>query len=268
MKKIYGNYISVLCASCLLAGSGLSVCGCGGDTSEEWSSSSAPVMKGAVDGVLPASRELVDSASYMLGINFGAMLKDWGIWALDEMNLAEVEKGILDLYAAKGKRDPYDEEYASQFKINLKHFERIINDYVNKSIAYRNTVTGEEGRKFLADNAMKANVDTTSSGLQYTIVEEGASDRIQSGDTVVINYQGQFVDGTVFEKSDSATFSLSQVIKGWQEGLGLVGEGGKLKLYVPFKLGYGKEGTYHIPGFATLIYDMEVLEVRKCNSEK
>ena len=129
-------------------------------------------------------------------------------------------------------------------------------------------MTGEDGRKFLADNAMKANVDTTSSGLQYTIVEEGASDRIQPEDTVVVNYQGQFVDGTVFEKSDSATFSLSQVIKGWQEGLGLVGEGGKLMLYVPFKLGYGKEGTYHIPGFATLIYDMEVLEVRKCNSKK
>ena len=218
--------------------------------------------KPVIDGVEPPTQELVDSASYMIGVNYGAMLKGWGVETLDDVNLAEIKKGMEDFFAAKGTPDPRNEEFVSQFKYNLSNFERILNDYIRKNMAYKTAVDKKKEKDFLAENAKKPDVSTTASGLQYTIIAQGAEYKVQPQDTVVVNYKGQLLDGTVFEQNDGVEFAADRVISGWTEGLGLIGEGGKIKLYIPSKLGYGEEESYRMPPYTTLIFDIEVVEVK------
>ena len=134
-------------------------------------------------------------------------------------------------------------------------------------MVYKAAVCKKKEREFLAENAKKPGVDTTASGLQYTIVAPGAEYKVQPQDTVVVNYKGELLDGTVFDQSDGVKFAADRVIYGWTEGLGLIGEGGKIKLYIPSELGYGERGSYTIPPHSTLIFDVEIVEVKQCASE-
>lgn len=104
-----------------------------------------------------------------------------------------------------------------------------------------------EGEKFLADNAKKAGVQTTASGLQYKVITEGTGKSPTANDGVYAAYEGKLIDGTVFDSSEGqpVPFMLNQVIKGRTEGLQLMKEGGKYELYVPSALAYGEEG---VPG--------------------
>jgi hypothetical protein len=116
---------------------------------------------------------------------------------------------------------------------------------------------------FLSANAKKAGVETTASGLQYKIEAPGAEYKVAPQDTVWVNYKGELLDGTVFDQNDSMQFVANRVIKGWTEGLGLLGEGGKATLYIPASLGYGERGTRGIAPNSTLIFDVEVLKIGK-----
>ena len=216
---------------------------------------------------LARTNVLIDSASYMMGVNYGAMLKGWGVETLGDVNLAEIKKGMEDFFAAKGTPDPRDEEFASQFKYNLSNFDRILNDFIGKNMVYKAAVCKKKEREFLAENAKKPGVDTTASGLQYTIIAQGAEYKVRPQDTVVVNYKGQLLDGTVFDQNDGIEFAANGVIAGWTEGLGLIGEGGKIKLYIPSKLGYGDRAISIIPPHSTLIFDVEIVEVKQCASE-
>ena len=85
-------------------------------------------------------------------------------------------------------------------------------------------------------------------------------------DTVMCHYEGFLIDGTVFDSSvqrgEPAVFPLDGVIVGWTEGLQLMREGGKYRFFIPYKLGYGEGGAgASIPPFATLVFDVELLEV-------
>ena len=216
----------------------------------------------AVNGVTPPSQELVDSASYLLGVNMGSMIKGWGAADnLDELNMAEVRKGMEDFLASKGQPNPYDPEFTSQFKIDLKHMDRIVTEYLEQRASYKNAVNKQKEDEFLVSNARKENVDTTASGLQYTIEATGADYKVQPQDTVWVNYRGTLIDGTQFDANDSTMFVANQVIPGWTEGLGLLGEGGKAKLYIPSKLGYGERDLPTIPAYSTLIFDVEIVKV-------
>lgn len=109
-------------------------------------------------------------------------------------------------------------------------------------------------------------VKSTASGLHYEVIAEGTGAKPVATDTVKVHYTGKLVDGTVFDSSvqrgEPAEFPLNGVIPGWTEGLQLVGVGGKLKLYIPSKLGYGEQGAGGaIPPNATLVFDVELLEI-------
>ena len=106
-------------------------------------------------------------------------------------------------------------------------------------------------------------MDTTASGLQYTIEAEGAAEKIAPQDTVWVNYKGTLLDGTVFDENDSTMFVANRVIRGWTEGLGLLGEGGKATLYIPSDLAYGERGNRSIEPNSVLVFDVEVLKVGK-----
>ncbi len=223
------------------------------------SCNSQPDVK--VDAELPTAAE-VDSVSYLIGINFGSFLKGNNFAEnLKDINMAEVKKGMEDFLAAEG--NPYDPEFGKQFKIDLDRMGDILNGFISKKQTYKAALNLAKEEAFLAKNALKENVDTTASGLQYTIVAEGAEYKVQPQDTVWVNYKGTLLDGTVFDENDSTQFVANRVIKGWTEGLGLLGEGGKATLYIPADLAYGSRGNRNIEPNSTLIFDVEVLKVGK-----
>lgn len=132
--------------------------------------------------------------------------------------------------------------------------------------AQANVKAGEEYvAKLKAENP---EVKTTDSGLSYVIEAEGEGDKPGENATVVVNYTGKHLDGEVFdssiERGEPATFSLRGVVKGFSEGLRLLGKGGKATLYIPGNLGYGVDGA---PGAKIgpnemLVFEVELVDIK------
>ncbi len=124
----------------------------------------------------------------------------------------------------------------------------------------------EEGVKFLAKNKKKKGVNTTASGLQYSVLKSGTGPKPKASDRVKVHYKGQLLDGKVFDSSykrgEPATFGVGQVIKGWTEALQLMSVGDKWKVFIPSDLAYGARGAGNdIPAHAALIFEVELLGI-------
>jgi FKBP-type peptidyl-prolyl cis-trans isomerase len=109
----------------------------------------------------------------------------------------------------------------------------------------------------------------TASGLQYEDVTTGTGPEATPGQTAVVHYTGWLTDGTKFDSSRDRgqpfSFPLGggQVIAGWDEGVAGMKVGGRRKLVIPSDLGYGPQGSPPvIPPAATLVFDVELLELR------
>lgn len=214
-----------------------------------------------VDAELPTTAE-VDSVSYLLGLNFGSMIKGNNFAEnLDELNMNELKKGMVDFLKAEGQ--PYDPEFGKQFKVNPDRINEIFNNFLTKRQAYKGALNVAKEEAFFKENATKEGVMTTESGLQYKMVSAGADYKVQPQDTVWVSYKGTLLDGTVFDQNDSTRFIANRVIKGWTEGLGLLGEGGEATLYIPAELAYGERGNRGIEPNSTLIFDVKVHKVGK-----
>ncbi|MEO1524321.1 MAG: FKBP-type peptidyl-prolyl cis-trans isomerase [Planctomycetota bacterium] len=104
------------------------------------------------------------------------------------------------------------------------------------------------------------------SGLQYRILRKSDGKKPTAADSVLAHYAGWLEDGTQFDSSYDrgapSQFPLSGVIAGWTEGLQLIGEGGMIELKIPSDLAYGPSGRPGIPPNATLIFKVELFEVR------
>jgi len=102
----------------------------------------------------------------------------------------------------------------------------------------------------------------TASGLYYVIDEPGSQEKPTPTSTVTVIYKGYFLDGDEFDSSGDApiTFSLRNVIRGWQEGIPLFGKGGSGSLYIPAEQAYGSRGNNSIPGNTAIAFDIEVVD--------
>ena len=123
----------------------------------------------------------------------------------------------------------------------------------------------EAGKAFLAENAEREGVKTTESGLQYEVLEKGDGEKPAETDTVQVHYTGELLSGEVFdssrERGEPVTFALNQVIPGWTEGLQLMNEGARYKLYIPSDLAYGPGGNRAIGPNETLVFVVDLRSV-------
>ena len=120
---------------------------------------------------------------------------------------------------------------------------------------------------YLAEKGLTSAAKSTSTGLYYVIVEPGAAYHPNINSTVRVMYKGYLLDGTIFDQTtysngNPADFTLnSAIIKGWKEGMQLVGAGGKIKLIIPSALGYGSAVSTKIPANSVLVFDIEVVDI-------
>ena len=126
-----------------------------------------------------------------------------------------------------------------------------------------------EETELLEQYLLENNITTEAreSGLYYIETEAGTGLQPQQGDSVFVHYTGMLIDSTVFDTSvggNPFVFALGTgyVISGWDEGIAYMKEGGKATLIIPSVLGYGSSGSGSVPPYSTLIFDVELVDVR------
>ena len=201
----------------------------------------------------------MDKLSYALGLGIGRQLSQMGANDLNASDFAQAVKDMID-----GKEPQVPTAEAQQI---VEDFFRRQEEKQRAEAAEKYKGAKSEGEKYLSENAKKEGVVTLPSGLQYKVLKEGNGKSPKATDKVVCHYEGMLIDGTMFDSSiqrgEPATFPLNGVIAGWTEGLQLMKEGAKYRFFIPYQLGYGERGAgTSIPPFATLVFDVELIEVK------
>ncbi len=210
-----------------------------------------------VRDLLPG-KSAIDSVSYLIGVNFGSWVKGNNF---GEINYNKLIDGMKDWMKAKGT--PADSNFVKQFKINPEEMNELFDGFLSKRREYTAALNTEKGQKYLDENKTKEGWQVTESGLQYRIIEAGNENKPTEKDTVWVNYKGTLINGEVFDQNDDVRFTLNRVVKGWQEGLQLIGEGGHAELAIPAELGYGEHGTRGIEPNSVLLFDVVLNKVGK-----
>lgn len=193
----------------------------------------------------------MDKLSYALGLVIGHNLNGMGV---QNINNADFAQAVADVLAG------------NPTALTDAEAQKIVTDFLQQQEEAKGKEAREAGEAFLADNAQKEGVVVLPSGLQYLVLEEGNGKKPAATDQVKCHYEGRLIDGTVFDSSyrrgEPATFPLNGVIAGWTEGLQLMGEGAKHRLFIPYNMAYGTRGAgASIPPYAALVFDVELIEV-------
>ncbi|MCH7309110.1 FKBP-type peptidyl-prolyl cis-trans isomerase [Acinetobacter sp. NIPH 1852] len=197
-----------------------------------------------------------------LGYSYGYLMGKGNANTLKDLDINAFVQGLKE--ATQGKAASLtDEDMANVLNQYKKRIEaKQLVEF--QEIAQKNDQTG---KAFLAENAKKANIVTTRSGLQYQALQAGKGKSPRASSTVKVNYEGRLLDGTVFDSSIARNhpveFQLNQVIAGWTEGVQTMKVGGKSRFYIPANLAYGEVGAGDgIGPNSTLIFDIELLEIK------
>jgi len=195
-------------------------------------------------------------ASYGIGRQMGDQLAQGGFEGVD---VEAVITGLRDSYTGEGLRVPAEQIQAAFSEITQR---------MREAQEAQAREAAAKGEAFLADNAKREGVVTLESGLQYEIITAGeeGGDHPTASSKVRTHYHGTFIDGKVFdssyERNQPAEFPVGGVIAGWTEALQLMTKGAKWRLYVPYQLAYGAQGSPGgIPPYSTLVFDVELLDI-------
>ena len=212
-------------------------------------------------------------AAYYAGIQIGQQILRQMMPVLnrDAFGAESTKKISLDQFMAgfisgvTGKDGKMTVDSANQVARRL--MEQVKNDALMEQYG-DNKKAGED---FIAAQAKlakkkKSGITVLPSGLIYKVLVKGNGPVAKETDKVKVKYEGRLIDGTVFDSTEKhggepATFSPSQVIKGWTEALTLMPVGSKWQLYIPQELAYGNRDAGQIKPFSALIFDVEVLEI-------
>ncbi len=197
---------------------------------------------------------LEQHASYGIGLQMGQQLADN---PFDGLDIAAVAAGLAAAFYGEEPEVSEDQ---------IRQAFGVISERMQAAEAEKAKLAAAAGEAFLAENAKKAGVTVTASGLQYEVLTAGSGKTPGRNDKVRTHYHGTLIDGTVFDSSynrgQPAEFPVSGVIAGWTEALQLMQEGAKYRLYIPHNLAYGERGAGGaIKPYSALIFDVELLNV-------
>lgn len=197
------------------------------------------------------AQEEMDSLSYSLGILMAQNLQSQGF---EELNAESMSSAISDVLNGETP------------KLSAQDANMILQQHMMKKQEAQHSEAIAEGEAFLKVNGEREDVVTLESGLQYEVLKAGDGPKPTDTSKVKVHYHGTLINGTVFDSSvdraEPATFGVGQVIAGWTEGLQLMPQGSKWKLFIPAELAYGARGAGgKIGPYATLIFEVELLEI-------
>jgi FKBP-type peptidyl-prolyl cis-trans isomerase len=238
-----------------LATAGFSVCGFAQEIKlnlpEQGGAATAPASAPAAQQF--TEQQLIEEFGWFMAKRVGLAELDF-----DQTQIDALIKGLSA--AAAGKDSPYD----------LEKIGPAMDQFMQrKQTAYMSKLKEKgvaETTAFMAELKTKPNVVVLPSGLMYQIETPGTGPAPKPEETVKVHYTGKLVNGTVFdssvERGEPVEFQLNEVIPGWTEGLQKISKGGKIKLYIPPQLAYGDEGRERIPPASTLVFDVELLDIK------
>ncbi len=212
--------------------------------------------------MLPYKNEDQQSA-YALGASLGRYM-DNSLKEQEKLGIKldkdQLIAGVQDAFGGKSKLS--DEEIEQ----TLQAFEGRVKGAAQAKMEKDAKENADKGTAYADKFAKEKGVKKTESGLLYQVEKEGSGETPKDSDTVVVNYKGTLIDGTEFDNSytrgEPLSFRLDGVIPGWTEGLKHVKKGGKIKLVIPPNLAYGKNGVPGIPANSTLVFDVELLDIK------
>ena len=204
-----------------------------------------------------------EQAAYALGASLGRYM-DNSLKEQEKLGIKldkdQLIAGVQDAFANKSKLSDADIEKT------LQTFEGRVKASAQQKMEADAKANEEKGATYSANFAKEKGVKKTESGLLYQVEKPGTGAAPKDSDTVVVNYKGTLVDGTEFDNSytrgEPLSFRLDGVIPGWTEGLKHIKKGGKIKLVIPPALAYGKTGVPGIPANSTLVFEVELLDIK------
>lgn len=190
------------------------------------------------------------AAAYAFGMVVAAKAAEMGL------SEGDFRAGISAQFAGSAE---FDLQTAGNM---VQNYQKLVDDKLKEaSLA--------EARAFFAENGEKEGVSTTPSGLQYKITKPGSGVQPDANDKVFVNYVGKYLNGDTFdtnlrgENSKPVSFKLNGVIKGWGEGMQLVGVGARATFWIPQDLGYGAKSPPGMPKYSLLVFEVELIGVEK-----
>ncbi|WP_221028985.1 FKBP-type peptidyl-prolyl cis-trans isomerase [Actomonas aquatica] len=218
-------------------------------------SDATPAPESTPASTAAASFDSIDQkVSYGIGMQMGSQLAQDPSLSIDLDALAE---GIADALAGN---QPKVSQADLMMAFQAKRAE------AQEAANAKAQVNLEAGAAFLAQNGARPEVTTTASGLQYEVIVAGTGPKPTPAQSVQVHYHGTLIDGTVFDSSvqrgEPISFPVTGVIKGWIEALQLMPQGSKWKLYIPADLAYGNVDKGTIPPGSTLIFEVELLDIK------
>ncbi|MHB8109150.1 MAG: FKBP-type peptidyl-prolyl cis-trans isomerase N-terminal domain-containing protein [Syntrophorhabdaceae bacterium] len=191
-----------------------------------------------------------EKTGYAIGVTIGRNMKNLGL----DIDADMIVRGIRDVM--RGQPKMTDEE----IKTALDNYEKDL-------VVRLGAKNKQDGDAFLRENKARKNVITLPSGLQYTVLKEGAGPMPRMTDLVTFHYKAKLLDGVEFEntywRNKPAEVTANKVIKGWGEALSKMSVGSIWRLYIPSELAYGEGGAGPSIGpNAVLVTDLELLGIR------
>jgi FKBP-type peptidyl-prolyl cis-trans isomerase FklB len=212
-------------------------------------------------GAAPAGNDAAfrQQVSYGLGRNFAMNLKDNDI----DVDFQALMAGISD--ALRGAQPKWTEQ---QLEATLTTFGKQMQQKAMGKVQQQAAKNQQEAKQFLEQNGRAPGVQTTASGLQYKVLQQGKGPSPTLGDKVKCNYRGTLLNGTEFDSSTRhggpAEFGVNQVIPGWTEALQKMHVGDKWQLFVPAKLAYDMDPPRPpIEPGSMLVFEIELLDIAK-----
>jgi FKBP-type peptidyl-prolyl cis-trans isomerase FklB len=207
-----------------------------------------------------------DKLSYSIGVDIGRTLKKLQL----DLNQSVLTQGVADILTDKPPvmTDAELQQTLQGFQQKMMEKQQAAMSKKQEEMKAASSTNKVAGKKFLDDNAKKAGVKTTASGLQFKVLKEGSGAKPKEDDVVETEYRGTTIDGKEFDSSQKnggpVSFPVNGVIKGWTEALQLMPIGAEWEIYVPAELAYGDEGAGEdiAPG-STLIFNVKLLSIKK-----